>query len=199
MKLYATPYSTFSRRVRIALLEKGLEAELVETGPEDRATPAYRALNPYGRIPTLVDGDAVVYESSAVLEYLEARHPEPALVPGDALGRARTVMHVKLCDLEFASHAVVIQRPKRMQPPERWDLAAMEAVRPRIATHYAILSAELADRPFLVADRFTWADLAYVPFLHFHELLDVPLPENVAAWWGRLAERESVAATIPSM
>lgn len=198
MQLYSTANSTFCRRVRVALHEKGLAAEEIETPPPARREPGYRALNPYGRIPTLVDGELVLYESAAILQYLEDRHPEPALVPPDPAGRALAAMHVKLCDLEFTPHAIRIQRPKRLQPEETWDRADMARARAGVERHYAILERELAGRAYLVADRFTWADLAYLPFLHFHALLEVELPPNVAAWWGRLAARESARATEPT-
>lgn len=202
MKLYSGKSSTFSRRVRIALHEKGLaeSIEEIETDRDRRATPEYRTINPYGRIPTLVDESFVLYESTAILEYLEARFPEPALVPPahtDPAGRARAAMYVKLCDLEFTPHAIAIQRPKRLDPEATWDLSAMTRASQAVARHYDILERELEGRDYLVGDAFSWADLAYLPFLHFHALLEVPLPPNIEAWWGRLAERESAIATEP--
>ena len=94
MKLYSAKNSTFSRRVRVALFEKGITLEEVETDKPARDTPEYRALNPYGRIPTLVDGELVLYESSAILEYLELAHPQPPLVPAVPALRARCSMHL---------------------------------------------------------------------------------------------------------
>jgi len=197
MKLYLTPYSTFSRRARIALIEKGLQAEEQIVAPNERMGPEYRALNPFGRIPALVDGDVVVYESTAIWTYLEERFPEPPLIPPDPAGRARVAMLVKLCDLEFTPLAIQVQRPKRMQAEATWDRAAMEATRAPIAAHYDFLERELQGREYLAWDRFTLADLAYLPFLHFHALLDVELPPNVDAWWQRLAARDSARRTIP--
>lgn len=199
MQLYMTPHSTFCRRVRIALHEKGLRAEEVQAGAEVRASPAFRALNPYGRIPVLLDGSLVLYESTAILEYLEALRPDPPLVPSAAGARARVAMHVKLCDLEFTPHAVRIQRPKRLEPEERWDRSAMAQAREPIASHYAKLERELEGRDYLVGNDFTWADLVYVPFLHFHPLLEIELPTRIAAWWQRLSQRDSVRATVPAM
>ena len=199
MKLYSTVNSTFSRRVRIALLEKGLEAEEIECIKTARASADYRALNPYGRIPTLVDGDVVLYESSAILTYLEERHPDPPLVPSDPAGRARVAMYVKLCDLEFTPHAIRIQRPKRLQPESTWDHTAFAEASFGVERHYEILERELEGKEYLVGGQFTWADLAYLPFLHFHDLLEVDLPPNIAAWWELLAARDSARATVPAI
>ncbi len=197
MKLYSTKNSTFSRRVRIALHEKEVDLEEIDTPKDARSTPEYRALNPYGRIPTLVDGDLVVYESTAILGYLEERVPTPALLPDDPGERARALMHVKLCDLEFSSHAIRIQWPKRVQVASTLDEAASLAATRSIESHYGHLERELTGKSYLVAERFTMADLVYVPFLHFHELLGLSLPPAVASWWAKLSERPSVLATVP--
>ena len=103
LKLHHHPFSTFSRRVRIALLEKNIPCELIEVDMMARAhrSPAYLALNPYGRVPTLEEDGFILYESTAILEYLEMTHPTPPLVPTDARGRALVAMHVKLCDIQL--------------------------------------------------------------------------------------------------
>ena len=198
-RLYGNSFSTYTRRVRLALHEKGLEAEDVEALADERRQPAFRALNPFGRIPVLVEGDLVLYESTAILRYLEESFPEPALVGATAAERARTDQLVKLCDLEFTPFSVAIMRQKRFEPEERWDRAAMDAARPRIEAYFAWLDAELGGDDHLGGNggAFGLADLVHVPFLHFHELYEVELPDRIAAWWARLAERPSVLATVP--
>lgn len=198
MKLYSNPISTFCRRVRVALLEKGLEVETIDVERAERQREPYLAINPYGRIPALVDGELALYESTAILEYLEALHPAPALVPADPAGRALAVMHAKLCDLEFTPDALRILRPKRLHPESEWDRAEMDVAARAVERHYGQLARALGEREFLVGEQFTWADLAYLPFLHFRALLDVEPPANVAAWAERLAARPSARATVPA-
>src|SRR2546423_493946 len=125
LKLHYHPLSTFARRVRIALIEKGIPAELVEVDMVGRAhrSPAYLALNPYGRVPTLEEDGFVRSESPAILESLGAPHPPPPLVPADARGRARVTMHMKLCDLQLSRQTGAIIFPKRFLPRDRWDEA----------------------------------------------------------------------------
>ena len=77
-------------------------------------------------IPSIEDDGFVLYESTAILDYLEATHPTPPLVPSDARGRALVAMHVKLCDVQLARQTGAIIFPKRFLPKERWDVAAME-------------------------------------------------------------------------
>ena len=146
LKLHYHPFSTFARRVRIALIEKHIPAELVEVDMVARAhrSPAYLALNPYGRVPTLEDDGFVLYESTAILEYLEAIHPTPPLLPADARGRALASMHIKLCDIQMARQTGAIIFPKRFLPKERWDEAAMAQAKKEIEKHLGILEPQLA-------------------------------------------------------
>jgi glutathione S-transferase len=192
MKLYHHPLSTYARRITLALVEKDLDM-----AAREHRGDAYRALNPYGRVPTLVDGDLVLYESTAILEYLEERFPEPALMPEGAADRARVRMHMKLCDLQMTRQTSIVIFPKRFIPKERWRLDEMAQAKKEIEAHLAILDRELEGKHFLVAERFTMADLAYVPFLEFLGLMEIaPLP-HVAAWTERLLARPSAVATKP--
>lgn len=93
LQLYGYWRSSAAWRVRIALNLKGLAyrdrpVHLLRDGGEQHA-PAYRALNPQELVPTLCDGDRVIRQSLAIIEYLEETHPQPPLLPADALGRAR--------------------------------------------------------------------------------------------------------------
>jgi glutathione S-transferase len=200
MKLYQHPFSTYSRRVRIALIEKNIEAELVLVDMVARAHKAepYLSLNPYGRVPTLVDGDLVLYESTAILGYLEAKYPQAAsLVPGDIKQRALVDMHMKLCDLQMSRPAGVIVFSKRFIPEASWRLDEMAKAGKEVLKHLAILDKELAGKDYLVAGRYTLADLCYVPFLEFLPLIAPEPPANVKAWSERLLSRPSSVATKP--
>lgn len=105
LQLYTYFRSSAAYRVRIALNLKGLAYEprlvhLVRDGGEQHR-PQYRALNPQGLVPALVDGSRVLTQSLAIIEYLEERHPEPPLLPADAAGRARVraLAQTVACDI----------------------------------------------------------------------------------------------------
>ncbi|NLY93122.1 MAG: glutathione S-transferase family protein [Myxococcales bacterium] len=201
MKLYTHPLSTYARRVTMAALEKGIELEtvVVDMAAREHRGEAYKKLNPYGRVPTLVDGDLVLYESTAILEYLEDRFPSPPLVPEDAADRARTRMHMKLCDLQLTPQTSTIIFPKRFIPKDRWRLDAMEKAKQEIEAHLAILDRELEGKTWLVAERFTLAELAYAPFLDFLGLMEIAPPPNVGSWAARMLARPSAQATKPPL
>lgn len=201
LKLWFHPLSTYSRRVRIALIEKGIAAEEVEVDMAAGAhrTPEYRALNPYGRVPTLEDDGFVLYESTAILNYLEAISPKPALVPADPKGRALVDMHVKLCDLQLARQTGTIIFPKRFLPKERWDETAMAQAKKEIEKHLAVVETQIAGKPFMVGDRYTQVEVCYTPFVEFLPLMEITPPPAVAKWVSRMLERPSAQATRPAM
>jgi glutathione S-transferase len=201
LKLHYHPLSTFSRRVRIALIEKNIPADLVEVDMVARAhrSPAYLALNPYGRVPTLEEDGFTLYESTAILEYLEATHPQPPLLPEDARARALVSMHMKLCDLQLTRQTGMIIFPKRFLPKERWDEKAMAQAKKEIEKHLEILESQLGGKEYLVGDRYTLIEVCYTPFVEFFSLLEVTPPPAVAAWTARMLQRPSAQATKPMM
>jgi glutathione S-transferase len=201
MKLYTNPFSTFARRVDIALREKNIDAEriMVDIGKREQRSESYLAMHPYGRVPTLVDGDFVLPESTPILEYLEAKYPEPALVPPDPKGRGLVSLHMKLCDLELAGPNYTTVFSKRFVPREKWRVDEMERAKKPTERHFKVLGQHLGTKEFLVADRFTLAEVCYIPFLHFVDLLDVEVPDNVRRWSKALSARPSVIATVPPM
>ena len=201
IRLHNHPFSTFGRRIKIALLEKNIPHEdvFVDLAKRQHKTPAYLALNPYARVPTLEEDGFVLYESSAILMYLEDEHPEPALVPAGAKGRAEVDMHLRLCDSQMAAPAGIIIFQKRFFPEAKWNLESINKSSAEIAKHLAILDKQLEGVDFLVHDRYTLADIAYIPFLHFLPLMVEPanVPANVARWSAALLARPSSLETVP--
>ena len=201
IKLYYHPLSTYSRRVRIALAEKQIayDAMIVDMAKGKHKEAAYLALNPYHRVPTLEEDGFVLYESTAILNYLEATRSEPPLVPTDLRQRALVDMHMKLCDLQMTRHTGTIIFPKRFLPKEKWNEAAMAAAKTEIESHLAILERQLTGKQYLVAEQFTLADICYLPFLEFLPLMDIAPPSAIAAWRERLLARASARATKPDV
>ncbi len=204
IKLHYHPLSTYSRRVLIAFAEKQIPHELVVVdmvARRHREQP-YLSLNPYGRVPTLdatLDEDGfVLFESTAILNYLEATRPSPPLAPADARGRALVDMHMKLCDLQLTRHAGTIIFPKRFLPKEKWNMAAIAEAKAEIEKHLAILDKQLAGKTYLLAEQFSLAEVCYAPFLEFLPLMEITPPSAVAAWSARVLARPSAVATRPA-
>ena len=203
----ATP-SPYARKVRIALAEKGIPFELATEVPWDSttATPAY---NPLEKLPVLVlpDGRGI-YESRFILEWLEAKHPDPPLLApagtDDALAaRQAEVVADGVCD------ALVLLFWERRRPEEHQSAPWMARQRRKVDGGLRALSA-LAEAGeggarggWLVGGRFGLADIAAGTVLGY---LDVRFPEHpwrslhpaLVRLAGRLVERPSFRATVPA-
>ncbi len=203
LKIYHHPLSTFARRVRIMLIEKNIDAESAELIEVDMTAGAhkqqpYLGLNPYGRVPTLQEDDFVLYESTAILDYLEATHPAPALVPADAQGRTLVSMHMKLCDLQLARQTGTIIFPKRFLPKDRWNEKTMAQAKQEIEQHLEKVEQLLAGKEYVVGNTYSLVEVCYTPFVQFLPLMEITQPPNVAAWTERMLERPSAQATKPA-
>jgi maleylacetoacetate isomerase len=171
MKLYGYFRSSAAFRVRIALNLKGLAYEqqsvdLLRDGGEQNR-PAFRLVNPQGLVPVLIDGGATLTQSLAIIEYLEETHPEPALLPGDATGRARvrSLALVVACEIHPLNNPKVL---KVLGGTHGLDDAARKAwYRHWIAEGLGALEARLSGEPqtgaFCHGDRPGIADCFLVP------------------------------------
>lgn len=169
MRLYGYFRSSTSHRVRIALNLKGLAYETVPVhllqGRQHEA--AYRALNPQGLVPTLEEGEVRITQSLAIIEYLERIHPEPPLLPADALGqaRARSLALICACDMHPLGNLRVLKYLKNVLG---LDQEARDAwCRHWMAAGFEALEARLAGEPetgrFCHGDAPTLADVCLVP------------------------------------
>lgn len=158
--LYGINLSTFTRKVRLALLEKDLPHRL-EVAP--MGSPTVKALHPLGKIPVLADGEVVVPDSSAIIGYLERAYPAKPLYPAAAADLARALWLEEYADtrlrevtLPFFSERVV--KPVfQGKPADEATLAAAAAPRDEA---FGYLERELAGRPYAAGEALTVADLA---------------------------------------
>ena len=121
IKLYTFPPSTNSRKVRIALLEKGLEFERVnvDLSKREQKNPEYLKIHPFGQIPALDDEGFIIYDSTVINEYLEDEYPYPPLMPRDSEGRARARLMEDFRDTHFNGYCVHIMQEMRKPEGER--------------------------------------------------------------------------------
>lgn len=160
--------STAAYRVRIALNLKGLEYEsaALDLRAKEHHTEAYRAVNPMRTVPTVEDGGVRLFESMAICEWLEETHPEPKLLPGDALQRARVrgFALAIACDIHPVQNLKVLNRLRSLALPEaevtgwaRWVIGD------GLAACQALLAG--ASGPFCFGPAPTLADICLVPQL----------------------------------
>ena len=169
MKLYDAPRCPYCARVRLVLAEKAAGYERVEVDLRNRPAWLYD-LNPAGKVPVLDDG-FVLPESAVIMEYLEERFPEPALLPAGAAERARARLAVFSFDDLLGDDYYAYRRGEQNELERR--LAA------------------------LPVGESLFVDLAYLPWvMRLRELSGAELPARIAAWLDRLAARPAVAAEL---
>jgi RNA polymerase-associated protein len=183
LTLYDAARCPYCARVRIALAEKGIEYEPVEIDLQNRPPWIYEK-NATGRVPVVEEEAWILPESAVIMEYLEERYPEPALLPADPADRALARLWIFRHD-DFTRPYYATRRGE--------DGAAAQ-----LDAELGKLDAALADRPFL-AGEFGLADIAYVPWvLRARDMLGIPLDAfpSLVAWLDRLVERPSVAMEV---
>lgn len=167
MKLYQTYLSPFPVRVRLALHAKGLDFEVVEPPGFGRAGGSkqdYLAINPMGRVPTLVlDDGRALPESEVICEYLEDSHPSPPLLPRDPWERAQVRLLTRICDV-YVVMAMVPLFDAIAQPRAEWDRGAIESALGDLAASLAFVERYTGER-YAVGHALTAADGVIPPML----------------------------------
>jgi glutathione S-transferase len=198
IKLYHFPQSTNSRKVRIALLEKGLEFEriLIDLSKKEQKNPEYLKIHPFGQVPALDDEGFIVYDSTIINEYLEDEYPYPPLLPEDSEGRARARLMEDFRDNTFNPQFLEIIHEIRKPEGER-DLKLIEHAKAEITKCFEGIEKQLEGREYL-AGAFSLADIAYMPNIDLLERFKIPVDakyKNMLAWMERLKARPSYAAS----
>lgn len=207
--LYSGPLSLFSRKVEIALAEKGLAHERImvpftQTEGYRPKHPAVLAGNPKGQVPVLVDGDLTLFDSTVILDYLEDAYPTPPLFPRDAADRARC----RLAELQADEIVMPDVRPlmHRSEPPDPARRDAQEAgarkAEDALRGHWRRLDGQLggrlAGREFFF-ESLTVADIAVFMTVLFALRLHGPRLDGfpaLAAWYERLSARPAFARVL---
>jgi glutathione S-transferase len=199
IKLYTFPPSTNSRKVRIALLEKGLEFERinVDLSKKEQKSPEYLKIHPFGQIPALDDEGFIIYDSTIINEYLEDEYPYPSLMPSGSEGRARARLMEDLRDTHFNPYFVHIIQEMRKPEGER-DSQRIDNAKTEIARCFDRIEAALNGKEYL-AGPFSLADVAFMSNIELLDRFAIPVEadkyKNTAAWIARLKARPSFAAS----
>jgi glutathione S-transferase len=197
LRLHHFPLCPFSRKVRVVLREKELDAALEVTEPW-QCGDELSALNPAAEVPVLLDDDRVVVDSGAICEYLEETRPEPRLLGVEPVDRAEVRRLVAWFDLKFLREVTdLIWREKvlkfvidRATP----DSAAVRAGVANLHAHLSYVAFLFEQRNWLAGDHISLADVAAGAQLSVLDYLgDVPWDAHPGAklWYARLKSRPS--------
>lgn len=204
MKLYQSPFSSSSFKVRSVLFELGLPCEMVDVAMTQREhkTPAFLAMNPNGKIPVLEDNGFHVWESNAIVCYVAAKKPEAGLLLTDPRGMAQMHQWLQWYSTTFSPsitevmmETVYAQFMKRQKDDQKYA-AGLEKVRRDLG----VLEKSLEGKEYLCG-KLSVADFALSSALLLRKAMgfDLDAFPNVKAWQGRMEARESVRKSMPPM
>ncbi len=204
MKLYGSIASPYVARVVMFADLKGIELPMA-AAPGGMGSDEYKAINPTGKIPALqVDGPhgkQTIAESTVICDYLEAAHPQPALIPAEPMAQAQTRMIARMTDLYVAPHNTPLNR---MGPTRDEALIAQQAA--LFATGFGYIEAFMGPGPFVVGDSPTLGDCALAPFIimlkenifaNFPEVADPTAGDGgLAEWWQAMQAHPVAGKTL---
>jgi glutathione S-transferase len=199
MRVYGHPRSSCTRKVLTTLAEKGQEAEfvLVDIMKGQQKAPEHLARHPFGVIPVLEDNEFSMYESQAIMRYLDEKLPGTSLQPGDLKERAQMnqFMSIEYSYLAAPAGRIAMQIIVGRMSGKAPDAAIVEAAKVEVAKVLDVADKTLAAQEFLAGSSFSLADISWMPPVQhivqsgLEDLIsDRP---NVATWWQRVSARPS--------
>ena len=169
MNLYSGTTDPFSHRCRIVLFEKGMDFEVIDVDlynkPEDIAI-----INPYNRVPVLVDRDLVLYEANIINEYIGERFPHPQLMPPDPIMRARARQLLHTFEQELFTHLEALEAAQK----------GVDKVRTHVRDHLTQLAPVFTKQKYMLGEEFSMLDVAIAPLLWRLEHYGIELPKAAA-------------------
>ena len=170
MTLYSGTTCPYSQRCRIVLFEKGMDFQVIDVDlsnkPEDLAV-----INPYNRVPVMVERDLVLYEANIINEYIDERFPHPQLMPADPVMRARARLFLHNFEGQLFGHIADIESGN-----EKLAAQARAIVRDNLVQIAPIFSKQ----PYMLGEEFSMLDVAIAPLLWRLGHYGIELPNQVA-------------------
>ena len=193
LKVWGRVNSSNVMKVLWCLNELGIEFERIDAGMTFGVVnePFYRALNPNGRVPTLEDGNLVLWESNVIVRYLSAKYGLGRLCPADPAARAVADQWMDWEQTTASADVTYVFWGQVRGREENRDPETVAACADRLGTKFAILDGRLAGRDFILGDHLTMADIPVgcVVWRWANLDLDRPSLPNLEAWHRRLQER----------
>ncbi len=169
MRLYSGTTCPYSHRCRIVLYEKGMDFEVIDVDMMNRAEDI-AVINPYNKVPVLVERDLILYEANIINEYIDERFPHPQLMPPDPVMRGRARLFLHRFEQELYSQVDIIE-----QGGKNADKA-----RAVIRDNLTQLAQILTKQKFLLGDEFSMLDVAIAPLLWRLERYGIQMGKEAA-------------------
>jgi glutathione S-transferase len=204
MILYGSSLSPFARKVLAFAAEKGIALELQPTGIPD-PSPEFLEASPFRKMPAFRDGDYTLADSSAIVHYLEARQPEPPLIPADPKLRGKTIWFEEFADTILVTCGSkiffnLIVAPRFLGLPGDPEAARQAELNDLPPVLDYLESVAPGDNGYLVGDSLTLADIAvagpFANFRHTNTRVDPARYPRTVAYVERILARPSLAQWI---
>ncbi len=169
MYLYSGATDPFSHLCRIVLYEKGMDFQVIDVDlfnkPEDIAV-----INPYNRVPVLVERELILYEPNIINEYIDERFPHPQLMPPDPIMRARARQLLSTMEREIFVHIEALEKNQK----------TAEKARTEVKNRLTELAPMFSKQKFMLGDEFSMLDVAIAPLLWRLDHYSIELPKSAA-------------------
>jgi RNA polymerase-associated protein len=196
MTLYSGTTCPYSHRCRIVLFEKGMDFQVIDVDvynkPEDLAV-----MNPYNKVPVLVERDLILYEANIINEYIDERFPHPQLMPADPVMRARARLFLHRFEQELFCH---------IEGLESGVAKTVEKARVAVRENLTQISPVFSKQKYMLGDEFSMLDVAIAPLLwrldHYGIQLDkeaAPLMKYAERLFSRPAYSEAMTPSEKAM
>lgn len=199
MKLYTNLFSPNARKVHAVANELGmtLEFQTVDLQSGEQRKPEYLALNPNGKVPTLVDGDTVVWESNAIICYLAGKG-DTELWPKSA--KRYDILRWMFWESNHLTNALNRLFGEKFFRRDNPDQSVIDRANKDFRKYATILDANLADKQFVTGDTLTLADFAIGVGFGYTAPFELPVDglENLNRWWGAFSDTPSGRILLPS-
>ncbi|MDQ6951459.1 MAG: glutathione S-transferase N-terminal domain-containing protein [Mariprofundales bacterium] len=187
--LYSNPRCADSHKTRIVLAEKELPVTTIDLDDMDKLPKEFLKLNPYGKLPTVIDRDIVFFEPTIVNEYLDERYPHPPLKPGSPAERAKMRLAVKHIEDEIYPLYFNWERVKKKSEPMK-----------KIRVYLDSLNSYLENVTWFVSDQYTLADITLAPALfrlrNMAHSVDMHQWKHLCNYSDRLFDRPAFAHSL---
>lgn len=205
IRVYGIPGSPFLRAVEVTLREKGADYRLEPMSPTDMRTPGHLAMHPFGRIPIFKDGEFCLYETQAIVRYIDEIFPEPSLVPSPPRKRARMnqLIGVTECYLfpkvtsPIGFNRIIGPRLLGIAPDE----AAVQAAMPVAQAVFGELDRLIGDQPYFGGETVSLGDIMLASQLDLFSTCSEGATligdTRLESWLERMCQRPSFASTEP--
>ena len=172
MTLFSDASDHYSHRVRMVVAEKGVNVDIVDVSP-GRKPEDLAEINPYNTLPTLLDRELVLFESTVIMEYLDERFPHPPLLPVYPVARAQSRSLIHRIQKDWTRSVDLLMSGRSREP-------TLAKARRELTESMIAVAPVFADRPFFMSDEFTLVDCCVAPILWRLKYMGIKLPERQA-------------------